>query len=44
MIFLSLGFAIFARKERRTLVKGIAQKMVKSQNYDLLALKVFSLS
>jgi len=33
MIFLSLGSAIFERKERWTLVERTAQKMVKSQNY-----------
>jgi len=41
MIFLPLGSAIFARKERWTLVKRIAQKMVKSQRDDPSVLKVF---
>jgi len=44
MIFLSIGSAIFERKERWTLVGWTTQKMVKSENYDQVSLEVFSLS
>ena len=37
-IFLSLGSAVFARKERWTSVERTTQKMVKLQNYDQVVL------
>lgn len=44
MIFLSLGLTIFAGKERWNFGERTAHKMVKSQNYDQVPLKIFSFS
>jgi hypothetical protein len=41
ILFLLIGFAIFARKERWPFVEGTAHKMVKLQSYDQAPLKVF---